>query len=412
MQKYQLASVDKQIDWIRLQVVRKGIMPITHRIFVRKDSEKDSQEAGAILVITLIALVVLIGIIGLAIDLGHAYVNKSQLQNIADACALAGASALDETASGIDEAQSRATDTVNLDNRFEFNKKPLTINGSWVSYSTALNGTYMTYLAAKASPAGIKFVKVTIPSTQSSEVFFAKVISGVPSVINLGATAVAGRASQTQVCSGLDPFAVPPCTASYPACSGNPLDLNHGYRLGNIYEVRFSPGSSGKTCSDYGLASTTGNFGLADPADCGPSKPCFVNTLVNGSSGNCIQIKVGAEPDIPGNMGTNVLNGMITRFGQDTDHTAYSNFADYTTYRNTTTNFRRIIRASLTDGYIPPGHSGNYNVTGFACFWMPRLPAASPPSSAICLMYVGSCDVSGTSGNTNEPSITKTVLFK
>jgi len=38
-------------------------------------------------------------------------------------------------------------------------------------------------------------------------------------------------------------------------------------------------------------------------------------------------------------------------------------------------------------------------------------PHVSPPSSAICLMYVGSCDTSGSSGNTNEPSITKTVLF-
>jgi len=119
---------------------------------------------------------------------GHAYVNKSQLQNIADACALAGASALDETSAGIAEAQSRATDTgSHLDNKFEFSKKPLTIDGSWVTYSTALHGTYVPMATAQGSPAGIKFVKVAIPSSQSSAVFFGKVIPGVPNVINIGA---------------------------------------------------------------------------------------------------------------------------------------------------------------------------------------------------------------------------------
>ncbi len=45
-------------------------------------------EKGAILFIVAACLVVLLGFMGLAIDFGHAYNNKSQLQNMADACAL------------------------------------------------------------------------------------------------------------------------------------------------------------------------------------------------------------------------------------------------------------------------------------------------------------------------------------
>ena len=61
----------------------------------RNDTRTESRsERGAILFIVAACLVVLLGFMGLAIDLGHAYNNKSLLQNIADACALAGGSAL------------------------------------------------------------------------------------------------------------------------------------------------------------------------------------------------------------------------------------------------------------------------------------------------------------------------------
>ena len=98
-------------------------------------------EKGAILFIVAACLVVLLGIMGLAIDLGHAYNNKSQLQNIADACALAGGSALNSEPSGIALAESRATDAANrLSNRSEFNKASVTVPTTAVTYSVALNG--------------------------------------------------------------------------------------------------------------------------------------------------------------------------------------------------------------------------------------------------------------------------------
>jgi hypothetical protein len=57
------------------------------------------EQRGAIVVVTAIALVALIGISGLALDMGHAFINKTRLQNTVDAVALAAAKELDVTGS-------------------------------------------------------------------------------------------------------------------------------------------------------------------------------------------------------------------------------------------------------------------------------------------------------------------------
>ena len=47
------------------------------------------RQRGAVAIIVALSLAVLIGFAGLALDLGHLYVDKTELQNAADACALA-----------------------------------------------------------------------------------------------------------------------------------------------------------------------------------------------------------------------------------------------------------------------------------------------------------------------------------
>lgn len=47
------------------------------------------RQRGVVAIITALSIVVLIGFVGLALDLGRLYVNKTELQNAADACALA-----------------------------------------------------------------------------------------------------------------------------------------------------------------------------------------------------------------------------------------------------------------------------------------------------------------------------------
>ena len=167
------------------------------------------QQKGAILFIVAASLVVLIGFLGLAFDLGHLYNNKGQLQNIADACALSGASALNGTSAGIQLATDRARDSLGrLNNKSEFNTQTVSISESNVSFSTALNGSYVDKAAAQGAPSTIRYIRVLLPA-QQSDVFFAKIVPGIPNTVNLSAEAVAGQQGQSVVCKGLDPFSPP-----------------------------------------------------------------------------------------------------------------------------------------------------------------------------------------------------------
>jgi Flp pilus assembly protein TadG len=52
---------------------------------------------GSIMVLTALGLVAFLGLASLAVDMGHLYVVRNELQNTADAAALAGASNLIQT---------------------------------------------------------------------------------------------------------------------------------------------------------------------------------------------------------------------------------------------------------------------------------------------------------------------------
>lgn len=366
--------------------------------------EPRRQEHGAILYIVGASLFVLLGFLGLAFDLGHMYNNKSQLQNMADAAALSGATALNGTSAGIQLATDRARDVNGrLSNKTEFNNLGVTLAEANVSFSTALNGTYVNKTSAQGNPANIKFVRVVIPP-QTTEIFFAKVIPGIPSSSTFGAEAVAGQTPVTKACTGLDPFSPAPIPLN------NTSDPNFGYIEDEIYEVRLAPGNSGKGCSDYGLpGSVTGNFGLASPAGCGPSTTCFRDTILDGAYGDCISIG-GSLPTDTGGGGNAVLGLVQNRFNQDTDTNTYTDYADYQAAG--LGNNRRLIRVAFNNGVIPNGNHP-YTVAGFGCFFMNVLPDPHPPSSAICMQYVGNCD-SGAGGETvgNSASLTKIVLFR
>ena len=56
-------------------------------------SAKSSQR-GAVVAIFVIAMILIIGVAGLALDVSHAYINKTRMQNILDASAMSGAMTL------------------------------------------------------------------------------------------------------------------------------------------------------------------------------------------------------------------------------------------------------------------------------------------------------------------------------
>jgi len=378
----------------------------------------ERRERGAILYLVAASLVVLVGFLGLAIDLGHMYNNKGQLQNMADACALSGGTALNGTSEGIQLAVNRARDlNSSLNNKTEFNTQNITLAEADITFSDQLNGTYVDKTAAQGNAAAMRFVRVVIPP-QQTDIFFAKLVPGIPSSLNFGAEAVAGQSPQTlasgrpaPVCSGLDPFSPPAL---------NPSDPNYGYVEGAFYSIRTAPGSSPQTCVNYGHTnSTTGNWNFADPNGCGNGQPCLLDSIMNGSYNNCVE--TGWDlPAVTGDRGINITRTLQERFDQDTYTADGLEYAQYKESSNL--NYRRIIRVAFNDGNIPNG-SGNFNVIGYGCFYMLSRPVMDPggasgPAAAICMQFVGSCDENGVptpiapGSTSSSSSITKLVLFR
>jgi Flp pilus assembly protein TadG len=141
-------------------------------------------ERGSVLAMSAISMLVLLLATGLAVDVSHFYTAKVELQNAADAAALAAASQLNSTSGGIKCAVTEATRALN---QYDF-KKSLTINSADITFATNLNGSYVDSATAIASPTNIRFVKVSIPPKPVG-VTFAAIVLGPTQTIPASATA-------------------------------------------------------------------------------------------------------------------------------------------------------------------------------------------------------------------------------
>jgi Flp pilus assembly protein TadG len=183
-------------------------------------------ERGGVLAYTVIAAVFLFFAVGLSADLSHLYLVKTELQNTADAAALAGASALTIPITNPDRIQTavdRAINVMNL-NKYNLNSKnyvdtqDLASQRDLVEFATNLNGVYKKEgdLSA-AETASARFVRVRTPDVPVN-ILFSFPILGLQRNIDAVATAGLSVAGNANFCPG--PLAVLECGADNPQCLG------------------------------------------------------------------------------------------------------------------------------------------------------------------------------------------------
>ncbi|HEY5883731.1 MAG TPA: pilus assembly protein TadG-related protein, partial [Pyrinomonadaceae bacterium] len=172
---------------------------------------------------------------GLGVDLSHLYLAKTELQNTADAAALAGASALKLSATEkIPAALDRAVDVMNL-NKYNFNNKnyvdvmdEATQAATLIKFAKNLDGDYKLpgdMTAQEKSDA--RFIRVTTPSVPINT-FFAIPILGFNKALSAKATAGLSVPGNISVCiAPLSAVSCPPNDATCSLCdSGDPLYPN------------------------------------------------------------------------------------------------------------------------------------------------------------------------------------------
>lgn len=138
------------------------------------------RERGSVLAVSAFGMLTFLLAVGLCVDFSHFYVVHAELQNAADASALAAASALNSSPGGINEAGNRAVAAMNS---YEFNNEGVEIGREDVTYSINIDGPYLTEADAKSPAVAklVRFVHVQVPP---------KTVPVTFSAISLGANTI------------------------------------------------------------------------------------------------------------------------------------------------------------------------------------------------------------------------------
>ncbi|HEU4776709.1 MAG TPA: pilus assembly protein TadG-related protein [Telluria sp.] len=197
---------------------------------------RPQRQRGAVALLFGLTLLVLLAAGGLVVDLGHLYVLKSELQNGADAAALAGAKSINMQASGITAAADRAIKFAGK-NKFNF-ASDLVITNADIGFSDNPDGPWATVSEATASPYGKSFIRVSTGNRQVNTYLMG--VAGIPNMTT-GGVAVAGRfvvdITPIGVCA-VDPLNRIGARPTTPASGTPQLEmLEYGYRRGMTYDI-------------------------------------------------------------------------------------------------------------------------------------------------------------------------------
>ena len=345
-------------------------------------------ERGSILVITALSLVALVGFVGLALDLGHLYVVKTELQNAADAAALAAAEMMDKSTDSLIKARTAA---MAVPNKFNFQKQDVSIASTNVTFSAQLSGPYVG--AEAAAPAATRFVRVAI-SPQAIDLWFAPVLEILSAQVP--AMAVAGPSSALQEACDLIPLAV--CEDTTRCNFADPSCPDPEFVPGDLYTVKLPPAGFNEASPGNYLVLDFGGSGFAD-----------VRKWIAGGYTGCEELGDGITTQ-PGQGAGPVSQGFNTRFGEykgglseadyshDTDVSAPISYSAYTNGADNPHGDgefgRRVLAVPLVDCTNWDGGKNPVTITDLGCFFLQdKVPGNMADKAELKLEFIEKCDL-------------------
>ena len=351
-----------------------------------------NREAGFVLFSSAIMLIVLLGMCGVAVDIGRMYITKNEAQSYVDSAALDAATKLDGTANGIQAATAAVSASVN---KWQFNTT--SFSGSTVEFSQDGVSGWSTN---PGDPANYTYVRVTATAPNLT-LYFLPVV-GTPQKTNILASAVAGQILTSgftaNTINGIFPFspiAHAEGTTSAQVLANDPTG-NFGFTPGEFYTFRWAANtklSKGNVCSgdatqqwiDKADASNNSERGYIQDTsasairaaieDDGLTFPVFLDQQVNMTNG-----AKGSEAD-----------SLQNRIAQDTDSVS-NPYASYLAAQNG--NGRRVITMAINDG--PSDNNGNLRaaaqqniVVGYAQFFLTNMTYPKGGNQPWCAEYIG-----------------------
>lgn len=396
------------------------------------------KQRGVVVVAVAIALPVLLLIMGMALDFGHVFVNKTRLQNALDATALSAAIAVNR------DVTHNTTDA-NIAGRATFDRfKTASGNDELAGLNAGslvfdYSRTLQPFSPGTTPPA---FVRVTSTNMLNVTPVLIRILAQFSGDMPIPAIATAGAVGQN--CS-LVPFVM--CAMMAPLDTNcdddtikmvkeDPLDpkskdiavlgadgINdcYGYNIGQIRSLTQAPDCKGNTKTDPTECATSlesGNFNLLNLDGSQGGKD--IRDTLQGTTNICLQ---GNTLDTkPGWTWGNIKKGIDDRFQSDTQQVEYplpNNYSpsSYTQYATGGLgNNRRVLGVPIGDCTgVNNGHTTIPKV-GTACVFLTEKAIQGPgPIKAINVEFTGkSCEQQGVF-DPNNPVLNgpyKIVLFK
>lgn len=163
----------------------------------RRTSHKLTGEVGALSVFAALSIAVLLGFVGLAVDLGRAFVIHEEMQAATDSCALAAATELNGGTDSALRARSAGRFFAS-GNSYDFQNTPVAIPATGVTFSATLNNGSAYQTADQVNGANMRYVKCTANS--SGVVTSLLGVIGIDA-LDLSATAIASAVSSQSTCT-------------------------------------------------------------------------------------------------------------------------------------------------------------------------------------------------------------------
>lgn len=236
-----------------------------------------ASQRGAFFISFALMLTVVLGFVGMALDVGQIYNRKTELQNIADSAALAAAAALDGSAAGVDRAVAAAASAAGW--RVYRYVQPVQWSDAAISFAATLDADASGWLSAstaKASPANMLFAKVDTGALDPAHglvatPFISALVAG-PTSASTSGSAVAGRMSIPVTPLGI--------CALDPANRTSKLDHGSGSGPWELVEYGFRRGVGYNLLNLNPLGITPLHF-LIDPIDAAGTNPAnFATDIV------------------------------------------------------------------------------------------------------------------------------------
>ena len=332
-----------------------------------------SKKRGYILVALSLSLVFLLGMAGMAIDIGRMYITKNEAQSFVDTAAFAAALELDGTAAGIARAQTAVT---NDPKKWEFQNDAFT--GVTTTFGTVSTGPFIA--TPPTPPTGYYFARVQ--TTVNLPMYLIGPLAGQNS--SIAAAAVAGRAVTSGNNGGEFPFS-PYTRSASPDNAADPF----GYQVGNSYTLRWGAPGNRTTCgTDATQPNLSSNGKIRGYCCVAESAASLRQAIVGGATdpltvGNAVPMDNGAK--------NTEMSAIAMRVEEDSDTTS----ADYAAYlASGTGNGERVVYVAVNSG--PP----SFTNLGFAGFFLYADSAYTglKGNDSACAEYIGTY-VQGAAGS-------------